>query len=105
MSHIQPGKPQQNAYVERYNRTVRHEWLDQCLIESIEDNLGYLPFSVSGEALLSHRLSKLFERTSVVIATNLSFSEWATVFGDAKMDDRSARSFDTSLPYHENLER
>ena len=35
--HIQPGKPQQNAYVERYNRTVRHEWLDQHIIESIEE--------------------------------------------------------------------
>lgn len=29
LSHIQPGKPQQNAYVERNNRTVRHEWFDQ----------------------------------------------------------------------------
>ncbi|MCF1496260.1 IS3 family transposase [Agrobacterium vitis] len=37
LSHIQPGKPQQNAYVERYNRTVRHEWLDQYIIESIGD--------------------------------------------------------------------
>ncbi len=35
--YIQPGKPQQNAYVERYNRTVRHEWLDQHIIESIEE--------------------------------------------------------------------
>ena len=35
--HIQPGQPQQNAYVERYNRTVRHEWLDQYIIESIEE--------------------------------------------------------------------
>jgi len=39
--HIQPGKPQQNAYVERYNRTVRHEWLDQHIIESIEEAQDY----------------------------------------------------------------
>ncbi len=33
---IQPGKPQQNAYIERFNRTVRHEWLNQHLFESVE---------------------------------------------------------------------
>jgi putative transposase len=37
IQYIQPGKPQQNAYVERYNRTVRHEWLDQHIIETIEE--------------------------------------------------------------------
>ena len=51
----------------------------------ILDELGYLPFSASGGALLFHLLSKLYERTSVVLTTNLSFSEWAGIFGDAKM--------------------
>tara|TARA_R110002020_G_scaffold282883_3_gene498632 strand:+ start:43562 stop:43915 length:354 start_codon:yes stop_codon:yes gene_type:complete len=51
----------------------------------ILDELGYLPFSASGGALLFHLLSKLYERTSVVITTNPSFSEWATVSGDPKM--------------------
>ncbi len=36
LHYIQPGNPQQNAYVERFNRTVRHEWLNQHLFESIE---------------------------------------------------------------------
>jgi transposase, IS6 family len=52
---------------------------------AILDELGYLPFSPSGGALLFHLLSKLYERTSIVITTNLSFSEWSAIFGDSTM--------------------
>jgi DNA replication protein DnaC len=51
----------------------------------ILDELGYLPFSQAGGALLFHLMSKLYEHTSVVITTNLDFAEWSAVFGDAKM--------------------
>ena len=59
---------------------------------------GYLPFGASGGELLFHLLSKLWERTSVVITTKLSFSEWATGFGPSpRLHENACRATDAKM--------
>ena len=86
IEYIQSGKPQQNAYIERANRTIRHSWVSKYLFETIEQVQDYicgqgfmLPIlDIGGQGFMLpilRMLSIVFTATNAVVACHLSQQE------------------------------